>query len=108
MKLARLALLGICLALAAPARGESDATAWKPAPPPRFRKAAIGLLVGGGACLVLGATFVGLAAKANNDALAGMKYHPDSDDARTNYQIADGVFFFTGGVAMVSGLVLLW
>ena len=108
MKLARLALLFTCLFAAAPAGGEASDTAWKPAPVARWRKAGIGLLVGGGVCLALGATFAGLAAQANSDALAGMKYHPSSDDARLSYQLADGTFFLAGGAAVVAGLVLLW
>jgi hypothetical protein len=107
MRLGRLALLSTFLMATAPARAESPAV-WKPARVPSWHKAGVGLMIGGGVCLALGATFAGLAAQANNDALAGMKYHPTSDDARSNYQIVDGVFFITGSLALISGLVLLW
>jgi hypothetical protein len=107
MKLARLALLTLCLVTAV-ARGESSSTAWKPAPPHRWRKTGIGLMVAGGTCLVLGAVFTGLAAQANSDALADMKYHPSSEDARTSYQITAGALYLVGGAALVAGVVLLW
>jgi hypothetical protein len=109
MKLARLALFITCLFATAPARAESSSSAaWKPAPPAHWHKTGIVLMIGGGVCLAVGATFAGLAAQANSDTLAGMKYHPASDDSRTSYQIVDGTFFITGGVALIAGLVLLW
>jgi hypothetical protein len=108
MKLARLALLSTCLFAMAPARAESSTAAWKPAPPARWRKAGIGLMIGGGVSLALGGLFTGLAAQASSDALAGMKYHPASDDNRTNFQITAGAFYLAGGAAIVAGLVLLW
>jgi hypothetical protein len=107
MKLVRVALVSVALFASVVARGESN-TAWKPAPPARSRALALGLLIGGGACLVLGAVFTGLAAQANSDAIAGMKYHPSSEDTRTNYQIAGGAFYIAGGAAAISGVVLLW
>jgi hypothetical protein len=107
MKLLRLVL--ICLALGTSlAHAESSGSTWKPAPVARWRKAGIGLIIGGGTCLALGAIFIGQAAEAANDALAGMQYHPESDDARINYQIAGGAFFIAGAAATISGLVLLW
>jgi hypothetical protein len=79
-----------------------------PAHEPRLRKAGMGLLIGGGACLALGAIFAGLAQNAYDNALAQGKYHPGADDQRATYQVLDGAFFTAGGLSSIAGLVLLW
>lgn len=105
----KLAILLAALLAAAPLRAEEAANAaWKPPMPPRHRKLGIALVAGGIACLAVGAVFTGLAAKANGDVLANMKYHPASADQRNNFQIVDGTFFVVGAAATVSGLVLSW
>jgi hypothetical protein len=104
----------------APANAAANAPAntAAPNPPPaatltasrplRMRKTAIGLLIGGGACLALGAVFAILASNAAGDAVADMQFHPQSSRDVTSYEVADGAFFLAGGAAVVSGLVLLW
>lgn len=109
MKVSRFMILMLCLLVPALVRAEpAAATAWKPTPIMRWRKTAVGLLIGGAVSLALGATFTVLASRANSDALADMTYHPTSEDSRTSYEIAAGAFYTAGGAAMFSGVVLLW
>ncbi|HEX4462403.1 MAG TPA: hypothetical protein VIA18_30710 [Polyangia bacterium] len=75
---------------------------------PRQRAASIGLLIGGGVCLALGTVFAGLAYDANKNATANMTYHPNQEDRRTDYQVADGLLFGFGSGAVISGIVLAW
>lgn len=75
---------------------------------PRQRAASIGLLIGGGACLALGTVFLGLAYDANKNATANMTYHPQQEDRRVDFQVADGLLFGVGAAAVISGLVLAW
>jgi hypothetical protein len=103
-----IAVLSTCL-LATPVRAEPPAATVqaRPASHP-WRKIGVGLLIGSGVCLALGATFVGLASQANRDAIANQQYHPSSVDARDRDQIVSGTLFLVGGASLASGLVLLW
>ncbi len=80
------------------------------APPNRKlrRTVGIGLVIGAAALTVLGFAFVGAAAKANSDVLAGNAYHPHKEDRRDNFEIADAVMFSAAAVAFVPGMVLIW
>jgi hypothetical protein len=111
----RVALLLLCTMLAlTSARAEE--------PPPRGdwlathpyrntklrRRVGIGLLIGSGASLLLGLTFVGLAKEANDSVLANHVYDPTAEDRRNNYQITQTVFFATSAVSFAAGMVLMF
>ena len=75
---------------------------------PRQRAASIGLLIGGGVCLALGTVFLGLAYDANKNATANSTYHPQQENRRVDFQVADGLMFGFGAGAVISGAVLAW
>jgi hypothetical protein len=104
-------VLMLCLSLSGVARADDDIKIH--AMPlarrnPRQRAAAIGLLIGSGVCLALGTVFVGLAYNANKSATSDMTYHPQQEDKRVDYQVADGLLFGFGAGAAIGGIVLLW
>jgi hypothetical protein len=103
--------LSLITLLAAPLRAETGGAVTVQSPPRPshyWRKYGVGLLIGSGVCLALGATFVGLASKANDDIIADMQYHPSRADDRDRDQIAGSTLLLVGGASLVSGLVLLW
>jgi tetratricopeptide (TPR) repeat protein len=73
----------------------------------RLRIAGIALLGVGGAGLLLGAAFVGLANKANGDINpTGGTFDAAAEDQRNRYQGLDAAFFTVGAVAAATGLTL--
>jgi hypothetical protein len=73
-----------------------------------LQKAGLGIEVGGGILLALGAGFVGGAKLANDDATRNMTYQPSAEDRRTSFSVASGVCFIVGTSAVISGVYLLW
>jgi tetratricopeptide (TPR) repeat protein len=72
------------------------------------RLAGIALLASGGALLVAGAIFVGMAKLANDDIEnpGDGVFDPSAQDRRNTFQALDAVFFAVGGAAAVTGLTL--
>jgi tetratricopeptide (TPR) repeat protein len=80
--------------------------------PPRSRTFTIagGALLGvGGAALILGGAFTGLAASANNELSnpPGGMFDPAVEDRRDTYQSAGVSLFIIGGAAAVAGIALI-
>jgi hypothetical protein len=72
-----------------------------------LRIAGLALIGVGGAGLILGATFVGLAAKANGEINpSGGTFNPSAEDARNRDQVVGAVGFAVGGVAAATGIAL--
>jgi hypothetical protein len=72
-----------------------------------MRVAGLALIGVGGAGLILGATFVGLAAKANGEINPiGGTFSARAEDARNRDQALGAAFFAIGGVAAVAGIPL--
>ncbi len=112
----RVAMLLICTMLAlATARADEpqpSSSDWLAKHPYRNtklrRRVGVGLLIGSGASLILGLTFVGLAKEANDSALANHVYDPTAEDRRNSYQITQTVFFTTSAVSFAAGMVLMF
>jgi hypothetical protein len=86
-----------------------------PAPAPRadpqrgrpLRLAGLSLIGVGGAGLILGGVFIGLAARANGDINpVGGTFSARSEDSRDRYEAAGAVALAIGGVAAATGLGL--
>jgi hypothetical protein len=71
----------------------------------------IGLLAGGGAALVVGATLTGLAYQIQNEQghpKAGTAYDPAAASRMRAEQASGGVLLGVGAAAAVAGAVVLW
>jgi tetratricopeptide (TPR) repeat protein len=96
------------------AAGEPAATAPTPAPVKparRWRWLAIGLLAGGGAALVAGATLTGLAYQIQSEQghpQAGTAYDPAAAERMRAEQASGGALLGVGAAAAVAGAVVLW
>jgi hypothetical protein len=99
-------VLVLLFALAAPARAETPAVQQSA----RFdyHKLGVGLLIAGGALIVVGGVFVGLAANANAGILDNHQYHADLASQRDGFEATDTALFAVGAGAMVTGLVFVF
>jgi tetratricopeptide (TPR) repeat protein len=80
-----------------------------PAPaidPTKERVAGIALMGTGGALLIAGGVFVGLAYAANGNAGQNGQYQPGQIAARNTYEALDVAAFAVGGAAAVTGAIL--
>ncbi len=88
-------------------QAQPQRTAGDPRRARSMKIAGLTLIGVGGAGLILGATFVGLAAKANGEINpAGGTFSARAEDARNRDQVLGAVLLAIGGVAAASGIPL--